>query len=391
MKAIRTASRVTIAPFNEPVSQLPVLGRSLETIQREVLASCGFECVDASVGECLFFSDNVWFTSALVKEFWARCPVEGGQLAIKGPFLDYTRPLQGFPDGEQIVGLPVFRARGTTTEQERLALPKVVVELDVRVHQSPKGHLAFEGITDVAIPVTDRMVHTIQHWFHVHRINLLALIALGEGHRRSYERAPWWHKFWTILTILARARSINGFRIASSLNQVGQGCKIHPTAVLEACIVEDDVEIGPFAYVNGSYLAKGAKVQEHAQVHASVIGENATVGRGAMCRMNVLMAGSLVSRGKGLQGSVVGRDAFLAVGTTVLDVSFGTPIHVSHNGVQVSTETQFLGACIGHEAKIGPHVRIGYGQEVPNGVFLVDESVPVIRDRSRPKTDDVSL
>ena len=382
MKAIRIPSTITIAPFNDPVWEMPVLGRTLKIVQEEVLSACGFDCVKEANEVSLFFADNIWFTSSLIQEFWAQCPKEGGQLAITGPFLEYTRPLQGFDSDADIVRLPIYKAAGSSHREEREQLPLIVVTLNAREHESPALHPAFEGISDVKIPATDRMAHTIQHWFHIHRVNMLALIAMGEGHRRAYEEASWLGKAWSILNVLVRARSFNSFRIASALNVLGKGTKIHPTAVLEACVVEEDVEVGPFAYVRGCYLAKGAKIQEHAQVHASVVGPGAIVGRGAMCRMNVLMRGAWISRGQGLQGSVVGRQAFLAVGTTVLDVSFGRPIHVAHHGKEVSTQTQFLGACIGHEAKIGPHVRIGYGQEVPNGTFLTDESVPIVRDRT---------
>ena len=64
------------------------------------------------------------------------------------------------------------------------------------------------------------------------------------------------------------------------------------------------------------------------------------------------------------------------------DLSFGGPIKVTHKGQRVSAETRFLGSCIGHRAKVGPRVRIGYGEMIPNDTFIVAD--PVAGPQSEP-------
>ena len=74
--------------------------------------------------------------------------------------------------------------------------------------------------------------------------------------------------------------------------------------------------------------------------------------------------------------------ATASAGATILDLSFGRSIRVSHRGERVDSEQHFLGAAIGHRAKIGNGVRLNYGVEVPNDAFLVPPSDDLIRDTS---------
>ncbi len=57
----------------------------------------------------------------------------------------------------------------------------------------------------------------------------------------------------------------------------------------------------------------------------------------------------------------------------------GGEIKVEHNGERFSSGTHFLGSCLGHDVKIGPNVTIGYGEEVPNGAFIVASPDIVMR------------
>lgn len=380
MKAIRIALGRPIAPFGEDPGRLPVLGIPLESAQNNALALCDLQLVQETDGPALVFGDHTWFTPELIRAFLNACPQSGGRLVLRGPFVEFTRSLQELADGES-VGLPIYLSPAGNVSLDFLKqLAPVEVDLEVRVHQSPAGHVAFKGVADQPIPVTDKMVHTIEHWTHLHRINLLALMAYAERERRQFERAWWWTKIWRMLGVLLKSRSLNGARLAAALTQRGVGCNIHPTATVEASVLGDGVEIGPYAVVRGSFLASGSQIQEHAQVHLSVVGSGAVVGRTAMARMSVLMAGAQVSKCNGIQASVVGRDAFVAVGATLYDLSFGGPIRVMHRGERVSSGTRFLGSCLGHRSKIGPHVRIGYGETIPNDCFIVADPRTLVRD-----------
>jgi hypothetical protein len=77
--------------------------------------------------------------------------------------------------------------------------------------------------------------------------------------------------------------------------------------------------------------------------------------------------------------SLFGTDSFVAMTATGLDLSFGQPVRVEHQGERVSAGTHFLGVVIGHRARIGASVRMCYGAAVPNDAFLVAPSDDLLR------------
>jgi acetyltransferase-like isoleucine patch superfamily enzyme len=101
-----------------------------------------------------------------------------------------------------------------------------------------------------------------------------------------------------------------------------------------------------------------------------------------MLNLSVLYTGAMTSSGGGFQASLFGKEAFVAWGATILDLSFGRPVKVTQHGERVASGQHFLGAAVGHRAKIGNAVRLNYGVEVPNDAFLVAPADDLIRDTS---------
>jgi carbonic anhydrase/acetyltransferase-like protein (isoleucine patch superfamily) len=223
------------------------------------------------------------------------------------------------------------------------------------------------------------MVHPIEHWTHLLRVNLLAMLSRGEQYRLDFERAPIWSKLFQVLKVLWNSNGLSIAGLAHGLSRIGKGCNIHPTAVVEATELGDGVEVGPFAVLRGCVVGAGAKIEAYGHASLSVIGPKARVGDGAMINLAVLMPEAFVSRGDGFQMSLFGSGSFVAVGATILDLSFGKTIRVDHDGERRDSEVYFLGACIGHRAKVGNGVRISYGTVVPNDSFLVGPSHDLLR------------
>jgi carbonic anhydrase/acetyltransferase-like protein (isoleucine patch superfamily) len=223
------------------------------------------------------------------------------------------------------------------------------------------------------------LVHEVWHWSHITRVNLLALAAEAERARADWERGGIFARLGMLLPVLWRARSVQPAALARALLPIPKSARIHPTAVIEACIIGEGVEVGPFACVRGSVLGEGCKIDAYANVNVSVIGPKAQAGRGAMINLCVLYAGAFVSAGGGFQMCVFGRDSFVAMTATMLDLSFGRTIRVDTPEGRMDTEGYFLGGAIGHGAKIGAGVRIGYGVAVPNDVLLVAPTGDLIR------------
>lgn len=374
MHARRLRSGKHVAPFGESVSEMPVLGRPLAQVQQEVVARLGVPWADSGAGPVLWVGDDLWFTEELLRRFLAACPPTGGRLVLAGPFATLTGRLQRLGEGR--LAMPLALAPEETTDWT--ALPEVEVELDLTLHTPDFGHPAFEGASE-PLPITHVMAHTVRHWTHVLRVNLLALVALGHAERVAFERAPWWRRLWGALRLALKARSINPWRLAAAVGPRGKNCRVHPTATVEACALGDDVEIGPHAVVRASHIGNGVKIGEHAQVNLCVVGDRAQISRGTMANLCVLMEGAFISPGFGHQACVFGRESFVAHGATFFDLSFGGEISVDDAGERVSSGQRFLGSCVGHRARLGPHVIVGYGESVPNDAFLITDPDRIAR------------
>ena len=378
MEARRIALGRTIAPLGETAAESSILGRSLATAQVEELGRAGLAVGDgASDVPVLALGDHTWMTGELAKAFLDACPATGGRLAVSGSLLTMSAGLQGL-SGEDPAGYPVWLApRWPMSAEELEALPLVRVDLQETLYE-PDSHPAFADVMQ-AVPMSDRMVHTVSHWSHQLRANLLAWLAVIERERRSFEALPWWRKIAPMLRVIWRAKSLNGWRIAAVLFPQGEGCNIHPTATVEASWLGRNVEVGPHAVVRGCWIGDNVKIGEHARLQSSVVNAGARVTRGTMLNVCVLLEGALVSPGFGHQSTLFGRDCFVAHGVTFFDLSFGGEIRTLHEGTRQPAGTRFLGACVGHRAKLGPHVVVGYGEAIPNDAFLVTDPGRIFR------------
>ena len=121
------------------------------------------------------------------------------------------------------------------------------------------------------------------------------------------------------------------------------------------------------------------RVEEHAIVNASVLAEGARVGKRGTANLCVLYPEAFISAGAGHQACVFGRQSFLAWSVTTYDLSFGQPIKVQKDGERVSSGVYFLGSAIGHRAKVGGHVKLGFGTELPNDAVVVGETDTVLK------------
>lgn len=372
MLAVRITSGTTFPPFDDPVGQTRVLRGTLAEAQDKALAAAGFTLVETPPTDAPFlvFSDRVWFTASFLRAVKATGGTGRVRIADE-VYLRETGPLQTAPERPEVA---MVAAGGAPS----LDGPDLPLDLQLRAAAPMELHPAFAHAQRPLVTGT-RLVHGLEHWSHVLRVNLLALVATAEEAKADFEAAPIWKKVWVVLAVLLRARSFQSHAVARALNRVGKRCKIHPTAVVEASQLGDDVEVGPFALVRGCVVGDGAKIEDYAHASLAVIGPGARLGRTAMCNFSVLYPGAFVSAGGGWQMCVFGRDAFVAMTATAYDLSFGQPVRVVHHGAVVSADTHFLGVAVGHRAKIGAHVKMGYGMAVPNDAFLVAPSGDVLR------------
>ena len=376
--AVITPSGRVIAPFMDPVGEVQVLDRTLRAVQEEAVAEAGLTLVETPPADRPYvaFSDRTFLTGGLLRRLLEQGGIGQRARVEDAVWLENTMPLQDLA-APGLYELGIFPA-GAAPDYG--VLEPVSLELDLAHEAPPAEHPAIAHAAPEQVAAGDAVIHQVDHWSHILRVNWIAMAATIAREKRRFEERFFLMKIALILLVWARARfSLNPFKLARALNQIGPGCTIHPTAVVEGAVLGEGVNIGPFAVVRGSVIGAGARIEEYAVVNMSAVGAGARIGRRGTCNLCVLYPGAFFGAGNGYQACVFGRDSFAAWTTTVFDLSFDKHVRVMKDGQRVDSGTFFLGAAIGHRARIGGLVTLGYGASVPNDAFLVGDSFQVLR------------
>lgn len=377
MKVVVFSSNQHIAPWGDPVAEVQVLGRSLQALMAEEYARIGLELASEPPAGApyLLVSDRTWITSAALQAYLAVAR-PGQRLKVDNAlWLEMTADLQECSE----VGVFEVELKGAGEVPTFSSDQTVTVDLNFEEREAPKEHPALAHAMPESIPFSDACVHQVDHWSHVLRINWMAISSTFAREGRRFKRKNPVVKFFGLLWIFLKTRSFSKWKYARALSQVAKTASIHPTAVVELSVIGEGAEIGPHAVVRGSVVGAGVKIEEHAIVNASVLGDNARIGKRGTANLSVLYPEAFIGAGPGHQASVFGRACFLAWSVTTYDLSFGDPVKVLHKGERVSSGTHFLGCAVGHRARIGGHVKLGYGAEVPNDAMVVGDSGEVLR------------
>ncbi|MCB9793248.1 MAG: hypothetical protein H6741_11020 [Alphaproteobacteria bacterium] len=375
--AVVLATGRLLEPFGDPIGETQVLARTLAEVQREAIAAAGLELVEAPPpgAPYVLISDRTWVTEGALKRLMAQAQAPARLQCTDETWLEMTGALQDWP-ARGVYEVALLPAGAPPSFE---GVPPVVVDLEFEASAPPEVHPAMAHAFPERIVVSDACVHQIDHWMHALRVNWYAISATVKREERRVRGLYVLVWLMRVLWLLLRVRSLNMYRLAAGLTRVGKRCRIHPTAVVEASVLGDDVEIGPFAVVRAAVIGDGVKIEEHGVVNLSVLGDGSKIGRKGTANMCLLYPGAFIALGNGYQASVFGRDSFVAWSVTAFDLSFKDPIKVLHRGARVSSDTHFLGVCVGHRAKVGAHCALGYGSELPNDSFLVGGSSEVMR------------
>lgn len=328
-------------------------------------------------GERLIVTDDLWVSEHLMGAFVAAARKAEGPsiLAFEvGLFTEFSATLQDLGRaqvGEREVCLYplVYVPPGASWSPKRgrdLALSPdglepVVVEQDPHVLEMPM-HPAFTPEGKLTLPMTHLAAVRVSHWMHIVRANQLGLLAWG----RSLFKVTPWRLLWAVV----KAMSFNFWRIQQKLVVQGRGCDIHPSAVVEASTLGDNVKVGANAVVRYSHLGDGVRISDQCNILYSVLGEGASVSRMGMLQSCVLYPGSLTGH-YGLQLCVVGRDTFVGGEVVLGDFKPRGEIMVMHRGRLVSSGTNMMGCAVGHGCQVLMRATTWAGREIPNGYEIL--------------------
>jgi hypothetical protein len=153
------------------------------------------------------------------------------------------------------------------------------------------------------------------------------------------------------------------------LNRKGKNCNIHPSAVVEGCILGDNVIVGANAVLRLSIIGSDTHISDSAVVTYSVIGERNYVS--ALNQLSFCLTYEDVFTIHGpYQFSVFGRStAVFATINCDIRLDEKTISIETSNGV-LDSEQHLLGIAYGHGSKVGASNIIASGRLVPNKTIL---------------------
>jgi acetyltransferase-like isoleucine patch superfamily enzyme len=141
---------------------------------------------------------------------------------------------------------------------------------------------------------------------------------------------------------------------------------INAGAVIENCIIGDNVNIG-----------------QDCQLMLSIIGDGSFLPFRASLFMTTMMDNSMVAQNTCLQMCVIGRDSFVGAGSTFTDYNLlPTPIR-SRDGVGelAPANRPVLGGCVGHNCRLGAGLIVFPSRTIESDVILLPSSDRRILDR----------
>jgi NDP-sugar pyrophosphorylase family protein len=200
------------------------------------------------------------------------------------------------------------------------------------------------------------------------------LLALGT---RVLEHGPLVAVF-VLLWAAVRALSLNPFRILQKLTRRGRRCWVHPDAVVEGCLLGDDVKIDAGAVLRGCVLGDGAKVGPGVVAEYTVIGQGAELQKQSTAVLSVVYPEARL--GGVLQLGLAGRGARLKMGAYCTDMNLQGPVRVLTPEGLRPVDMGYQGVCLGHGAFVASGVWIAPGRVIEAGrVVLRPEGSMVLK------------
>lgn len=411
MRAYILQTGARLAPFGDPIGESLVLNQRLVDSQRAALMPFVSEVrLIRSLGELvqherggqadfLLVEDHLFFTRHLIAKVVKRAAAErvsGTRRVVLSDsvFVREKAPLGGLarvarspdrPDGETVAALPLWLCRGPLPvaepeiregrEGDTSALASaepLQLTLSERVFVPDNMYLVDRSL-DLKYAISREGAMSIRHWSHLLDVNQIALAAYWMDF--SPRRVAFY--LWRVLAAL----SFNKHRIARSVNVIGRGCDIHPTAFVAGCVLGDRVTVGPQSVLFGSVLGDDSKVEGLSEVALSVLGERSVVSFRTRIFTSLLYPESLASY-PAMQMCVLGRNAMHMGGCFPIDMKLSRTalfdVKVKSEGRIVESGKKFLGLCVGHRSIVGTGLWFQSGVEVPNDYVIVRDLKDIV-------------
>lgn len=381
-----------IMPFCEPARDLRIQNSPLWLHQRNVLAPYVTREVELKPGQrlpqvrepTLVYRDNLFFDEHYIQAFLSearkRKVASRAAFSADDPaFREHALPLSTSytPAGNLYLADLWYYPNGPVADVEPL-----VIDLQAReigYYHVPTYMAGQTG--DLVFQVPLRALLAIDSWVHI----FIADIVFGLFARGARFEKHLSEDLGFKLRILGKALYEGRQLLESSeLVKIGKNCVIDPRAVIHGpTTIGDNVTINAGAVIENCIIGNNVNISQDVQLMLSVVGDGAFLPFRAALFMTTLMENSMVAQNTCLQMCVVGRNTFIGAGSTWTDYNLiPAPIRARDgNGKLQISNRPVLGGCVGHNCRIGSGMVIYPARTIESDVVLVASAERRVIDR----------
>ncbi|MBI3737805.1 MAG: multidrug transporter [Chloroflexi bacterium] len=381
-----------IMPFCEPARDLRLQNAPLWLHQRNLLAPYVTREVELKQGmrmpplrePTLVYRDNLFFDEDYIKVFMTearkRKNAVRAAFSVDDPaFKEHALPLSTSytPAGSVYLADLWYYPRGPVADVEPL-----VIDLQAReigYYHVPTYMADQSG--DLLFQVPLRSLIAIDSWVHV----FIADVVFGLFGRGARFEKHLSESLGFKLGILSKAL-YEGKQLleCSELVKVGKNCVIDPRAVIHGpTTIGDNVTINAGAVIENCIIGNNVNVSQDVQLMLSVVGDGAFMPFRSALFMTTVMENSMISQNTCLQMCVIGRNTFVGAGNTFTDYNLvPAPLRAldGHGKLSVSNRP-VMGGAVGHNCRLGSGLVIYPSRTIESDVVLAASKERRVIDR----------
>jgi len=370
-----------ISPFNEPARDLRILNTPLWLHQRNVLAPYTTrekelkpkDHLPPEQVEMLVYRDNLFFDEAFIKAFItkARRMRKAVRVAFSTEdpsFKEHALPLATSYTvaGNLYLADLWYYPRGPVADVE-----PVVIDLEPRelgYYHVPTYMADQSG--DLTFQVPLRSLIAIDSWVHI----FIADVVFGLFSRGARFEKRLNEDISFKLRILGKAL-YEGRQIleSSDLVKIGKNCVIDPHAIIHGpTTIGDNVTINAGAVIENCIIGNNVNISQDVQLMLSVIGDGTFLPFRAALFMTTVMENSMIAQNTCLQMCVIGRNTFIGAGSTFTDYNL-VPAAIratDGKGGLGQSNRPVIGSAVGHNCRIGSGMIVYPARTIESDVVL---------------------
>lgn len=359
MVIYRKISNAILHQFGDAILTVPILGKALSDWHSDICISLGLTQKDitdeATIQDenYLIFEENCYFTKAFLQKALkiSSSSTSSVQFVLEDNIFNERFILPFEKPFENVYNLG-FKYVKKGTEFQTVTIDQKVYNFEARIpDQLVKGSV-------YAVPQCDTFATHIISPFHLLQVNLAVnlnrSIILQKGKFLNYFKG-----------LKGRIGTRLFYAGLKRLNKIGKGSFIHPSAIVEGCVIGKNVRIAASSVVRLCYIGDDVTIADNVVVANSVLGNKTYISNSNYIDLSMTYEEAFMIHGP-YQFSIFGRKS---ASFAVINCDF----RLDQENIKIPTDIgvidsrqPLLGLAYGHGSKVGGGNIIAAGRIIPN-------------------------